>query len=128
MTHAEIVVGTPDGDFLLLAIVVPDGTWKGTDYPFKICKNSIAPFGMYLVYRFLEKSLIVHPGFLIFAGIIIATSTFRLLPQDGQIATLHFRSSFPAQGAPVGCADRLCHSPFATPSIIVDVCRQGRLI
>jgi hypothetical protein len=71
LTHAEIVVGTPDSDFLGLAVRPVYGSREFTNDTFKIGKDAIASFGVKLVDSFFEKSLIVHHGFPDFGRIIV---------------------------------------------------------
>ena len=68
LAHAEIVVGAPDGDFLGPAVGAPDGAGKGAGDALDVGEDAIAPFGVDLVDRFLEKPLVVHSGLPIYAA------------------------------------------------------------
>ena len=68
LSHAQIIVGAPDGYLLGFAISrrsglssrPPDGAWECASDPLQIREDAIAPLRVELVNRFLKKPLIVH--------------------------------------------------------------------
>ena len=63
LTHAEIVVRTPQGHFTGTARIVMLSAWKGTCLALQICKYAIPPFAMKVVKLLAEISFVVHEEF-----------------------------------------------------------------
>ena len=69
LAHAEIIVGTPDGDFLGTAVGAPDGARELPNDAFHVRKDPVAPLRVELLDGILEEPLIVHVGFpILYAG------------------------------------------------------------
>ena len=60
LPHAQIVVGTPDGDLARIVPGAPDGAGKGADDPLHVGENPVAALRMELVDRLVEETLVVH--------------------------------------------------------------------
>jgi hypothetical protein len=60
LTHAEVVVRTPNRHFTTNALIVPRRPWELTAAPFQISEYPVPAFAAEAIKLTLEKLLVIH--------------------------------------------------------------------
>ena len=88
LTHAKVVIGTPDGHFPAHALVMARRARELPAAPFKIGEDPIAAFAPQAIKLTLEKLLVIH----------VSLSLPRMMFQVLRLREGRFRPVLPKQG------------------------------